>query len=95
MSGFPAALYHPSTRTQRLDVILVEASLDILDHETGLADLRVTDHADLDDDAAGPHAQTSDCASRAATRVPVLLVVTFGEGVLAAAPSAIGRGQGH
>ena len=53
MSGFPAAQYHPSTRTQRLDVILVEAALDILDHETGLSYLRVSNHADLDYDAAG------------------------------------------
>ena len=51
MSGFPAALYHPSTRTQRLDVILVEAALDVLDHQTRLANLGVTDHADFDDDA--------------------------------------------
>lgn len=38
-------------RTQRLDIILVEAALDVLDHETGLSDLRIPNHSHLDDDA--------------------------------------------
>jgi hypothetical protein len=41
-------------RTQRLDVILVKAPLDVLDHQASLPDLRVTDHTDLDDHA-GAH----------------------------------------
>ena len=34
--------------TECLDVILVPAALNILDHQAGLADLRVSDHAHLD-----------------------------------------------
>jgi hypothetical protein len=37
--------------TQRLDVILVPAALDIFHHQAGLSDLRVSHHTDLDDDA--------------------------------------------
>lgn len=36
--------------TQRLNVVLVPAALDVLDHQARLADLGITDHADLDDD---------------------------------------------
>jgi hypothetical protein len=39
--------------TQRLDIILIEAPFDVLDHQARLSDLRVPDHAHLDDDAAG------------------------------------------
>ena len=35
---------------ERLDIVLVPAALDVLDHEGRLADLRVANHADLDDD---------------------------------------------
>lgn len=35
--------------TQRLDIILIPAPLDVLDHQRGLADLRITNHSDLDD----------------------------------------------
>ena len=34
--------------TQGLDIVLVEGTLDVFDHQTRLADLRVADHADLD-----------------------------------------------
>ena len=33
--------------TESLDVVFVEVALDVLDHQTGLADLAVTNHADL------------------------------------------------
>jgi hypothetical protein len=36
------------TRTQRLDIVFVEASLDVFDHETRLAYLRVSNHPDFD-----------------------------------------------
>jgi hypothetical protein len=36
------------SRTQRLDVVLVPAALDVFHHQTGLADLRISNHADLD-----------------------------------------------
>jgi hypothetical protein len=39
--------------TQRLDIILIEAPLDVLDHQARLSDLRVPHHAYFDDDAAG------------------------------------------
>lgn len=35
---------------QRLDVVLVPAALDVLDHERRLANLRIAHHADLDHD---------------------------------------------
>lgn len=35
-------------RTERLDIVLVETALDILDHQTCFSYLRVTDHPDLD-----------------------------------------------
>lgn len=38
--------------TQRLDIVLIETALDILDHQTRFPNLRVTDHSDLDHDAA-------------------------------------------
>lgn len=49
--GVPDAdsLFH-EVYTEGLDVVLVPATLDIFDHEGGLADLRVTDHPDLDHD---------------------------------------------
>ena len=34
--------------TQRLNIILIETALDIFDHETGLANLRIPHHPDLD-----------------------------------------------
>lgn len=37
---------------QRLNVILIPAALDVLYHQTRLADLRIADHAHLDDDVA-------------------------------------------
>lgn len=37
-------------RTQRLNIVLVETALDILDHQTCLADLGVAHHPDLDHD---------------------------------------------
>ena len=36
--------------TECLDVVLVPAALDVLDHERSLANLRVANHANLDDD---------------------------------------------
>lgn len=39
-------------RTQRLYIILIEAPLDILDHQARLSNLRVPNHAHFDDDAA-------------------------------------------
>ncbi len=38
-------------RTERLDVVLIKAALDVLDHQARLSDLRVAHHADFDDDA--------------------------------------------
>lgn len=38
-------------RTERLNIVLVETALDILDHQTCLSYLRVTDHPDLDNHA--------------------------------------------
>ena len=38
-------------RTQRLDIIFIETTLHILDHETRLAYLRIPDHSDFDDHA--------------------------------------------
>lgn len=38
-------------RTQRLDIVLVEAAFDVLDHETRLSYLRVSNHSNFDDDA--------------------------------------------
>lgn len=40
-----------SRLTECLDVVLVPAALDVLDHQAGLADLGIADHADLDDHA--------------------------------------------
>lgn len=34
-------------RTQRLNIILIEASLHVFDHKTGLAYLRVANHPNL------------------------------------------------
>lgn len=42
-------LFH-KVDAERLDVVLVPAALDVLDHERRLTDLGVADHADLDDD---------------------------------------------
>lgn len=39
-------------RTQRLDVVLIETSLHVFDHEAGLPYLRVANHPHFDDDAA-------------------------------------------
>jgi hypothetical protein len=47
VSEHPNALQKLS-RTQRLDVVLVPAAFNIFYHQTGLADLRIADHADLD-----------------------------------------------
>lgn len=40
-------------RTERLDIVLVETALDILDHQTCFSYLRVTDHPDLDNHTVG------------------------------------------
>ena len=45
-------LWQYGMRTQSLNVVFVPAALDILDHQGGLADLRITDHSNLDDDAS-------------------------------------------
>lgn len=37
--------------TQRLYIILIEAALNVLDHQACLSDLRVSNHTDFDDDA--------------------------------------------
>lgn len=37
--------------TQRLNIVLVETALDVLDHQACLSYLRVANHADLDDNA--------------------------------------------
>jgi hypothetical protein len=34
--------------TECLDVVFVPAALDVFDHQAGLADLRISDHANLD-----------------------------------------------
>lgn len=39
-------------RTKGLNIVLVEATLYVFNHQTCLANLRVPDHADFDDDAA-------------------------------------------
>lgn len=39
-------------RTQRLNIILIEAAFDVLDHQTCLANLGIAHHPDLYDDAA-------------------------------------------
>lgn len=38
--------------TQGLDIIFVPTAFDIFDHQTGFSNLRITHHADLDDDTA-------------------------------------------
>jgi hypothetical protein len=43
---------HVAQLTQRLNVVFVPAALDIFDHQTGLSNLRVADHANLDDDTS-------------------------------------------
>jgi hypothetical protein len=39
--------------TERLDVVLIEAALDVAHHQARLADLRVAHHAHFDDHAVG------------------------------------------
>jgi hypothetical protein len=39
-------------RTQRLYVILIKAPLNVFDHQARLSDLRISNHAYFDDDAA-------------------------------------------
>lgn len=39
-------------RTQSLNVVFIPAALDVLDHQGGLADLRIADHSNLDDNAS-------------------------------------------
>lgn len=68
--------------TQCLDVVLVPAALDVFDHQTCLANLRVADHAHLDDDrrilirSFLPLVQAlALCRRRSAQAVAVLQVV--------------------
>lgn len=56
------------TRTQRLDIILVKATLDILDHQTCLPDLRVPNHPDLD------HHTNTRATTEASSVLPSLIL---------------------
>ena len=73
--------------TQRLDVVLIKTSFDVLDHETRLANLRVAHHPHLDHHAAGKVSAKIRMSKKALGISPILFVtrslaIVFGSDIL-------------